>query len=137
MLAILKKKANFAAVMIRKAILMMSAVALIACGDSSMKKTIEARKAALRQKQEVELKRSQEELAVIDSTLEAVKRDYEQQKIQVEQDKQALRATPEELTRLTKTRVLRDSLQTRYEVLCAKIRYIHQKQKEMQEESEE
>ena len=123
--------------MIRKAILMMSAVALIACGDSSMKKAIEARKAALRQKQEVELKRSQEELAVIDSTLEAVKRDYEQQKIQVEQDKQALRATPEELTRLTKTRVLRDSLQTRFEVLCAKIRYIHQKQKEMQEESEE
>ena len=31
---------------------------------------------------------------------------------------------------LTKTRVRRDSLQTRFDVLCAKIRYIHKKQKE-------
>lgn len=92
---------------------------------------IETRKQALRLYQNIELKRSQEELAFVDSALQAVKHDYEYQKQKVEKDKQELRATPEELTMLTKTRVRRDSLQTRFSVLCAKIRYIHKKQKEL------
>jgi hypothetical protein len=92
---------------------------------------VETRKQALRLQQDIELKRSQEELAIVDSMLEAVKHDYVYQKQKVEKDKQELRATPEELTMLTKTRVKRDSLQTRFDVLCAKIRYIHKKQKEL------
>lgn len=92
---------------------------------------IETRKQALILQQNIELKRSQEELAVVDSLLQVAKSDYETLKQQVEKDKQELRATPEELTMLTKTRVRRDSLQTRFEVLCAKIRYIHKKQKEL------
>lgn len=92
---------------------------------------IETRKQALRLQQNIELKRSQEELAVVDSTLQAVRHDYEYQRQKVEKDKQELRATPEELTMLTKTRVRRDSLQTRFNTLCAKIRYIHKKQKEL------
>ena len=85
---------------------------------------IDTRKRALRLQQDIELKRSQEELAI-------VKHDYEYQRQKVEKDKAALRATPDELTMLTKTRVRRDSLQTRFDVLCAKIRYIHKKQKEL------
>ena len=92
---------------------------------------IETRKQALILQQNIELKRSQEELAIVDSLLQVVKSDYETLKLTVEKDKQELRATPEELTMLTKTRVRRDSLQTRFEVLCAKIRYIHKKQKEL------
>lgn len=92
---------------------------------------IETRKQALILQQDIELKRSQEELAVVDSLLQVMKSDYETLKQKVEKDKQELRATPEELTMLTKTRVRRDSLQTRFEVLCAKIRYIHKKQKEL------
>ena len=92
---------------------------------------IETRKQALILQQNIELKRSQEELAIVDSLLQVVKSDYETLKLKVEKDKQELRATPEELTMLTKTRVRRDSLQTRFEVLCAKIRYIHKKQKEL------
>ena len=92
---------------------------------------IETRKQALQLQQNIELKRSQEELARVDSMLQAVKHDYEYQKQKVEKDKQELRATPEELTMLTKTRVRRDSLQTCFDVLCAKIRYIHKKQKEL------
>ena len=92
---------------------------------------IETRKQALILQQNIELKRSQEELAIVDSQLQVVKSDYETLKLKVEKDKQELRATPEELTMLTKTRVRRDSLQTRFEVLCAKIRYIHKKQKEL------
>ena len=92
---------------------------------------IETRKQALILQQNIELKRSQEELGTVDSLLQVVKNDYETLKQKVEKDKQELRATPEELTMLTKTRVRRDSLQTRFEVLCAKIRYIHTKQKEL------
>jgi hypothetical protein len=92
---------------------------------------IETRKQALILQQNIELKRSQEELAVVDSLLQVMKSDYETLKQKVEKDKQELKATPEELTMLTKTRVRRDSLQTRFEVLCAKIRYIHKKQKEL------
>ena len=91
---------------------------------------IDARKQALTLQQNVELKRSQEELASVDSALQAVKHDYEYQRQKVEKDKQQLRATAQELTMLTKTRVRRDSLQTRFDALCAKIRYIHKKQKE-------
>ena len=100
----------------------------------SLRKTyptaIDTRKQALALQQNIELKRSQEELAVLDSALQAVKHDYEQQKQQVDAAKAELRATAEELTLLTKTRVRRDSLQTRFDALCAKIRYIHKKQKE-------
>jgi len=91
---------------------------------------IETRKQALRLHQDISLKQAQEELTRVDSTLLAVKQQYEQLRQKVEKDKQALRATPEELTLLTRTRIHRDSLQTRFDVLCAKIRYIHKKQKE-------
>ena len=94
---------------------------------------IDARKRALTLQQDIELKRSQEELAAIDTVLLRVKREYEAMKVTVEQHKAALKATPEELTLLTKTRMLRDSLQTRYEALGKKIQYIHQKQKEDKE----
>ena len=90
---------------------------------------IDVRKQALTLQQNIELKRSQEELVVLDSLLQAVKLDYENQKQKVEKDKEQLKATPEELTLLTKTRVKRDSLQTRFDVLLAKVRYIHEKQK--------
>ena len=92
---------------------------------------IETRKKALTLQQSIELKRTQEELAVVDSMLQAISHDYQYQKQKVEKDKQQLRATEAELTMLTKTRVRRDSLQTRFDVLCGKIRYIHKKQKEL------
>lgn len=91
---------------------------------------IDVRKQALKLHQAIELKRAQEELALADSALQVVIADYEQQRKEVEAAKRALRATPEQLTRFTKTRVLRDSLQTEFDVLCAKIRYIHKKQGE-------
>lgn len=94
---------------------------------------IDARKQALKLHQDIELTRAQEELAVADSALQAVSRDYEQQKRQAEADILALKAKPDQLTRLTKMRVRRDSLQTQFDVLCAKIRYIHKKQREQQE----
>ena len=91
---------------------------------------IETRRKALALYQEIELKRAQEELAKTDSLLQQVQRDLNDQQVKVDKDKAALRATPEELTTLTQTRIKRDSLRTQCETLGAKIRYIHKKQKE-------
>jgi len=91
---------------------------------------IDTRKKALRLQQDIELKKAQQELASTDSLLQLVQHDLYYQQEKVSRDKAALRATPEELTLLTRTRMRRDSLRTQCEVLGAKIRYIHKKQKE-------
>ena len=88
--------------------------------------SVDMRRQALKLRQNIELKRSQAEAVEGLNTLI----DYRYQQQKVEKDKQELRATAEELTMLTRTRMRRDSLQTRFDVLCAKIRYIHKKQKE-------
>lgn len=110
-----------------------AAVLLGACTDSSRRTEIEQRRAALRHKQDSTLEASQRELATVDSTLEAVKAEYERMKAEVEQHKAELKATAEELTALTMLRMRRDSLQTRWDVLGATIKYIRQKQDEYQQ----
>ena len=91
---------------------------------------VEARKAALKLHQDVELKIAQQELARTDSLLIMVSRELEAQQQQVDAHKATLKVTAEELTLLTKTRMRRDSIRTQYETLGMKIRYIRQKQKE-------
>lgn len=91
---------------------------------------VEARKAALRLHQDVELKVAQQELARTDSLLILANYELENMQEEVEKHKSALQATPEELTALTKMKIQRDSIRTQFETLGAKIRYIHQKQKE-------
>ena len=92
---------------------------------------VEARKAALRLHQDVELKIAQQELARTDSVLSIANRELEALQQQVDAHKAALTATAEELTNLTQTRMRRDSIRTQFEALGMKIRYIHQKQKEV------
>ena len=101
------------------------------CTDNSRRAEIEQRRAALKHKQDSTLEASQRELAVVDSTLEAVKAEYERKKAEVEQHKKELRATAEELTALTQLRMRRDSLQVRWDVLGAQIKYIRMKQGEV------
>lgn len=91
---------------------------------------IDTRRKALKLYQDIELKRAQEELLVADSLLQEVQHDLNYQQTKAEKDKAALRATPEQLTQLTRTRMRRDSLRTQCETLGAKIRYIRKKQKE-------
>ena len=91
---------------------------------------VEARKAALQLHQEIELKAAQDELATTDSLLQIANHELDALQKQVDQHKKALKATPEELTLLTTTRIRRDSIRTQFETLGAKIRYIRQKQKE-------
>ena len=100
----------------------------------SLRKTyptiVEARKGALKLHQEIELKAAQDEMARTDSLLQAANQELEALQAQVDEHKKALKATPEELTLLTRTRMKRDSSRTQFETLGMKIRYIHQKQKE-------
>ena len=103
-------------------------------GIDSLRKTypniVEARKGALKLHQEIELKQAQEDLQVTDSLLQLANLELETMQKQVDEHKKALKATPEELTALTKMRVQRDSIRTQFEALGLKIRYIRQKQKE-------
>ena len=118
---------------LRKLPILFLLLMLVACTDNSRRQEIEQRRAALKHKQDSTLEASQRELAVVDSTLQAVKAEYERMKAEVEQHKAELKATAEELTALTMMRVRRDSLQTRWDVLGATIKYIRQKQNEYQQ----
>lgn len=103
-----------------------------ACGNSR-RDEIDARKAALKQKQDSSLLAAQQELAIVDSTLEAVKAEFQQKQAEVDAHKAALQATEQELTDLTLLRMKRDSLKVQWDLLGAKIKYIRQKQKELEQ----
>jgi PBP1b-binding outer membrane lipoprotein LpoB len=106
------------------------AVTLLATGClNSRRDEIEQRKAGLKRMQDSTLLASQQELAIVDSALEAVKAEYERMKAEVEARKSTLQATEEELTALTLLRMRRDSLQVQWDVLGAKIKYIKVKMK--------
>ena len=91
---------------------------------------VETRKKALKLFQNISLKEAQEDLAVTDSALQAVTLDYKYIKDKVDRDKAELRVTAEELETLTRTKMKLDSLKVRFDMQCAKIKYIHKKQKE-------
>lgn len=100
----------------------------------SLRKTfpniVEARKGALKLHQDIELKAAQDEMARTDCLLQIANKKLEAMQKEVEEHKAALKATPEELTALTRMRMRRDSIRTQFETLGMKISYIHQKQKE-------
>ncbi|MBQ9216482.1 MAG: membrane lipoprotein lipid attachment site-containing protein [Prevotella sp.] len=119
----------------RKIIFGMVAVLLLAaCGETKTRQEINRRKAALKEKQETELRKAQEDLRLTDSLLVVTNRQLDSLQQQVDAHKKALKATPEELTLLTLTRMKRDSIRTQFEVLGAKIRYIREKMKEVKSE---
>lgn len=91
---------------------------------------VETRRKALALYQNISLKEAQEDLAHTDSLMHIVTLDYNYIKDKVEKDKAELRATPDELELLTRTKMKLDSLKVRFDMQCAKIKYIHKKQKE-------
>ncbi len=91
---------------------------------------IKARKEGLKLYQNVALTQAQSDLARTDSLLQATKKEYERVKTEVETARRELRATPEELQNATLLKVRLDSLQVQFDVQCAKIKYIHKRQKE-------
>lgn len=120
---------------IRTCLILMATLLLLGCGETKTRKEINRRKVELKLHQETELKRAQEELWLTDSLLQQVNAELEALQKQVEADKSALKATADELTLLTTTRMRRDSIRTQYEALGMKIRYIRKKQKELESEA--
>ena len=117
--------------------LVLTAILILAgCGETKTRQEINRRKAALKEHQATELKRAQDELLLTDSLLQQANAELEALQKQVDEDKAALKATAEELTLLTRTRVRRDSIRTQYEALGMKIRYIRKKQKETQDQEQ-
>ena len=120
---------------IRTCLILMATLLLVGCGETKTRKEINRRKVELKLHQETELKQAQEELWLTDSLLQQVNAELEALQKQVEADKSALKATADELTLLTTTRMRRDSIRTQYEALGMKIRYIRKKQKELESEA--
>ncbi len=85
---------------------------------------IGARVKALELHQESELRRAKGIVEKTDAALQTVNAEYEKMKRDVEKLKADGKATAEQLTALTRMRIRRDSLQTVFDVQCAKIKYI-------------
>lgn len=134
-LGIIMAMKRYMKLVIRTSLLLMATLLLVGCGETKTRKEINRRKVELKLHQETELKRAQEELWLTDSLLQQVNAELEALQKQVEADKSALKATADELTLLTTTRMRRDSIRTQYEALGMKIRYIRKKQKELESEA--
>lgn len=93
-------------------------------------KAVNARKKALRIYQNAVLKKAQKDLAHTDTFLERINKEYEQARTRAEAAKQVGTATAQQLSDVTRLRILRDSLQVRFDTQVARIRFIHKKQKE-------
>lgn len=94
-------------------------------------KAVAERKEALGYYQKASLRIAQTTLARTDSALEVAKAQYQHMQQEVNAHKAAGNATAGELTALTMMRMHRDSLQTQFDVLCAQIKYIHKRQKQL------
>jgi len=95
-------------------------------------KAFEQRRAALGLKQEASLKQAQQELAIVDSTLETVKRRHDAQHAYVMEHATTLKDSDPEVQELNRLRLQRDSLQVKFETLCGKIKYIHRRSGEIE-----
>ena len=130
------KKRQYTRLAVRMCLMLSVAILLAGCGETKTRKEINRRKAALKEHQATELKRAQDELLRTDILLQEANKALETLQKQVDADKSAMKATPEELTLLTRTRMRRDSIRTQYEALGMKIRYIRKKQKETQDQEQ-
>ena len=94
---------------------------------------IEARKEALALWQQAELLRTQKELAVTDSLLQAVGKAYDEarQRQQQADERDDVEAWKQHNRTANLLKARLDSLQNRFDVACAKIKYIHKRQKEL------
>ncbi|MBR1485479.1 MAG: hypothetical protein IJ612_07305 [Prevotella sp.] len=107
---------------------LLAALLLTACGPKSRRAEIEQRKAALQHKQDSTLAASQQELAWVDSALEAANARHQRLLDELHTGSHTSAQLKQLGDELTAARLHRDSLQVRFEVLCGKIQYIHRKQ---------
>lgn len=105
-------------------VIMLAAALLAACGGNSRRAEIEARKAALKEKQTTELLRAQQDLARVDSLLVIAKAEHDELHSWVMNHATQLNDRSPEVQRLNRLRAHRDSLQVQWQTLGARIKYI-------------
>lgn len=115
----------------KQAILFLLSLLLLStgCSTKSRRAEIEQRKEALKHRHDSALLAAQQELALVDSALQraSAQHDYLQQELQ---SGRYSGASMQQLgQQITAARLHRDSLQVRFDVLCAQIKYIHRKQR--------
>ena len=98
---------------------------------TKLQEEIRQRKEALIHKQDSVLKASQKEVEELDKEIQLVNKKYNQMKHEAQVAHDAGTATAEQLREVTRMRMHRDSLKTRFDMLCAKIKYIRRRQSEM------
>jgi len=112
---------------------MLAAVAMLAgCQNrkSNTDPTTDEEQVAEKQALPDALKLTEQELAQVDSTLEAVKREHDSLYQWVMDHATQLNEQSAEVERLTQLRTTIDSLKVRFDVLCHRIKVIHREQKE-------
>ncbi len=107
-------------------------IILIGCESKhdKLQKEILQRREALTRHQDSVMKASQKEVEQLDRELQEVNREYAKMKREAQAAHDAGTATAEQLRAVTHMRMHRDSLKTRFDVLCAKIKYIRKRQSE-------
>lgn len=102
-----------------------AALAAIDSIRTNYPKAIEARKAGLELQQKVSKKQAQGHIAEVDMQLQAVTKEYNDVKARVDGLRKSGDASEELLMKMNTLRVKRDSLQTVFDVECAKVKYIN------------
>lgn len=110
------------------ATMLLATAILTGCGDNP-KKMVERRRAARAEFLDSLLNESKEKLRLTDSILQAEKAEYKEMLATVEQHRKDLTVTKEELEELNRKFVRIDSLKTKFDVDCGRVKFIHKKQR--------
>ncbi len=121
----------------KKLLFLTSLLILTACADRSRRDEIDDRRDALIEHQETELQQAQERLAIVDSLLEQARADHDSLHAWVMANATQLSDTAEPVLRLNRLRAHRDSLDAEWRMLGAKIKYIRQKQAELDDDDDD
>ena len=104
-------------------------LSLIVSLRHSHPEAVAERKTALALWQDASEKMAQQDIETVDQLLQQAIGETDSLQMVVDEHKRAGTATAEELSRLTTLRIKRDSLQTRFDALCATVKVVREKRK--------
>jgi len=83
------------------------------------------------------IKVAQKEIPQLDSLLQHAQSQYDSLKQITDAHRKALKATEKELSELGELRIVRDSLQVKFDTQCARVRFLNMKKEELQKKQKE
>lgn len=106
-------------------LLIASCVCLLSACDSGPKRPTYGEQKALRI--DSMIKAAEREIPVLDTELQLARHRYDSLSARVENHRQALKLTEQELNEQAALRLHRDSLQVKFDTQCARVRFLHRK----------